>query len=121
MSGIRLLVVDDDDLQIELVERALTRDGFDVRGARNLEELSSLASSFAPEIILLDVNMPDVTSERTVALARSAAPTARLVLYSAWEESRLKKLAAQHGADAFISKSESVFAIGPKLRTLGVR
>jgi hypothetical protein len=40
------------------------------------------------------------------------------VLYSAWEEPKLRQLASQLGADAFISKSESVFAIGARLRTL---
>jgi hypothetical protein len=71
----RVLVVDDDPLQVELVERGLSRDGFEVRGVR-------------------------------------------IVLYSAWEESRLRVLAGQLGADGFISKSDSVTAFGRRLRAM---
>jgi two-component system OmpR family response regulator len=118
VSGIRLLVVDDDEMQVELVERALTRDGFDVRGVHTLEDLATVAAAFAPELILLDVNMPDAPSARAIAIAKETAPAARVVLYSAWEESKLRKLAAELGVDAFVSKSESVFGIGAKLRGL---
>jgi DNA-binding response OmpR family regulator len=118
VSSIRLLVVDDDPLQIELVERALSRDGFELRGAGSCQGLAELTQGFAPQLVLLDVNMPDTSPEQVVALVREAAGGARIVLYSAWEESKLKGLAARLGADAYISKSESVFSIGTRLRHL---
>lgn len=118
MSFIRLLVVDDDPLQIELVERALSRDGFELRGVGTCQGLAELTQGFAPQLVLLDVNMPDTVPEQVIALVREAAGGARIVLYSAWEESKLKTLAARLGADAFISKSESVFSIGTRLRHL---
>jgi DNA-binding response OmpR family regulator len=118
VSSIRLLVVDDDELQVELVARALARDGFEVRGAGTLAELGSVAAAFAPELILLDVNMPDAPADQSVAAARAAAPSAQLVLYSAWEESKLRKLAHELGVETFFSKSESVFGIGAKLRAI---
>jgi len=114
----RILVVDDDPMQLELVERGLERDGFEVRCVTTVREMTAEAKRFAPNIVLLDVNMPDAPGERTIALARESAPGARLVLYSAWEDSKLRVLAAQLGADGFISKSESVLAIGSRLRTM---
>jgi DNA-binding response OmpR family regulator len=118
VSSIRLLVVDDDPMQIELVERALSRDGFELRGAGSCQELAKLTQDFAPQLVLLDVNMPDTPPEQVIALVREAAGDARVVLYSAWEESKLRTLAARLGADAFITKSESVFSIGGRLRDL---
>ena len=117
MSG-RVLVVDDDPMQLELVERGLSRDGYEVRGVTTLVEMTSEARRFLPGVVLIDVNMPDAASERSVALARDAAPSAKLVLYSAWEESKLRVLALQLGADGYISKSESVIAIGRRLQDL---
>lgn len=114
----RVLVVDDEPMQLELVQRGLSRDGFDVRGVTTVREMVVEAKQFAPSIMLIDVNMPDAPGERVIAIAREAAPGARLVLYSAWEESKLRVLAAQLGADGFISKSESVVAIGQRLRDL---
>lgn len=118
MTAIRLLVVDDDPMQIELVERALSRDGFDVRGVSSPAAIGDAAKAFMPALVLLDVNMPETSPEQVIAIVRDAAAGARIVLYSAWEDSKLRGLANQLGADAYISKSESVFAIGGRLREL---
>jgi DNA-binding response OmpR family regulator len=114
----RVLVVDDDPLQVELVQRGLSRDGFEVRGVTSVAEMADEARRFAPAIVLIDVNMPDAPGDRTVALARAAAPDAHIVLYSAWEESKLRVLAAQLGADGFLSKSDSVTSFGSRLRSM---
>jgi two-component system OmpR family response regulator len=114
----RVLVVDDDPMQLELVERGLSRDGFEVRGVTTVVEMAQAARQFLPDVILLDVNMPEASGDRSIKIARDAAPTARLVLYSAWEDSKLRVLALQLGADGFISKSESVVAIGRRLQDL---
>jgi len=118
MSLDRVLVVDDEPMQLELVERGLVHDGFEVRGVTTVADMAIEAGRFAPAIVLIDVNMPDESGERAIAVARQAAPTARIVLYSAWEDSRLRVLAAQLGADGFLSKSESVVAIGRRLRDM---
>jgi len=115
---IRLLVIDDDPLQLRLVERALSGAGFEIRVVDTIAALAAEAPRFSPDIVLVDVNLPDVQPEQTIRLARDLARGAHIVLYSAWEESKLRALVKQVGADAFISKSESVLAIGPRLRQL---
>jgi two-component system, OmpR family, response regulator len=117
-APIRVLIVDDDPLQVELVERALSRDGFDLRGVTSCEAIGEATRTFAPQLVLLDVNMPETPPERMIELVRQAASTARIVLYSAWEDSKLRALAHSLGADAYVSKSESVFSIGGRLRDL---
>jgi two-component system, OmpR family, response regulator len=114
----RVLVVDDDPLQVELVQRGLSRDGFEVHGVTTVREMALEAKRFGPNILLIDVNMPDAPGDRMVAMARESAPGARVVLYSAWEESKLRVIAARLGADGFISKSDSVVTFGRKLRSL---
>ena len=119
MTGaIRLLVVDDDPLQVELVQRGLARDGFEVRGVTRCADLAAAARAFEPGIVLLDVNMPDAPDIDTVGAVRDAAPGARIILYSAWEDAKLRVLVRQLGADGYISKSESVMAIGRRLHEL---
>jgi DNA-binding response OmpR family regulator len=117
-TAIRLLVVDDDPLQVELVQRGLQRDGFEVRGVTRFADLASEARAFEPGIVLLDVNMPDAPETDMIGAVRAAAPGARVVLYSAWEDAKLRVLVRQLGADGFISKSESVIAIGRRLHEL---
>lgn len=118
MTAIRVLVIDDDPLQLELVDRALSRDGFELRGATSPNGLDAVTRDFSPQLVLLDVNMPDVAPEAVIAQVREACRDARIVLYSAWEASKLRKLAGSLGADSYLTKSESVFAIGDKLREL---
>jgi DNA-binding NarL/FixJ family response regulator len=117
-EAIRLLVVDDDPLQVELVQRALQRDGFDVRGVIRFADLAGEAQRFAPAVVLLDVNMPDAPEGGLIGAVREAAPGARVVLYSAWEDAKLRVLVRELGADGYISKSESVMAIGRRLHEL---
>jgi two-component system OmpR family response regulator len=117
MSG-RVLVLDDDPMQLELVARGLSRDGFEVRGVTTVAEMVEEAARFLPTVVLIDVNLPEAAGDRALALARDAIPGAKLVLYSAWEESKLRILALQLGADGYISKSESVIAIGRRLQDL---
>ncbi len=118
---IRIVVIDDDQMQLELVERALSREGFEVRCVGTLDELQNVAPTFTPHIMLVDMNMPGIASGEAIASARTAAPNARVVIYSAWEESRLRLMAQQLGADGYISKGEPVFSIGSRLVKLAGR
>jgi DNA-binding NarL/FixJ family response regulator len=115
---IRVLVVDDDPMQLELVQRALSYDGFDVRGVLTTGEMAREGPQFLPHLMLIDVNMPDAPPDQAVAVARDVATGCRVVLYSAWEDSRLRALSLRIGADGYISKSESVIGIGRRLRDL---
>ena len=127
-APVRVLVIDDDPLQLELVDRALSRDGFEIRGVTSVQGLAAALGDFKPQLVLLDVNMPDTPPEHLIALVREAAGSARIVLYSAWEDAKLRTLASGLGADAYLSKSESVFSISgrgalpgrkPGIRTWG--
>lgn len=120
MSAImKVLVVDDDPMQLAMIERALPPQFFDVKCAATVGEMLAAGPTFAPHVVLADVNMPDLVGTHTVVgLAREAMPRARIVIYSAWEDSRLRGLAAELGADSYISKSASVIGIGTRLREL---
>jgi two-component system, OmpR family, response regulator len=115
---IRVLVLDDDPMQLAMLERALPPQVFTVCCVESVAGMIAEGRAFKPQIVLLDVNIPGTTPEQMVALARDIVVGAKVVLYSAWEDSKLRALARQTGADAFISKSESVIGIGSRLRDL---
>lgn len=120
-DAIRILVIDDDPMQLELVERALSRDGFEVRSATTLDEVETTTRTFTPQLVLMDCHMPGSSGPQIIATTRSAATSARVILYSSWEASRLRTLQQELGADGFISKDESIVAIAKKLRELATR
>lgn len=118
-TKIRVLVVDDDQDQLALAERSLTAFGFDVRTHRSSLGVSNLVRNAAPDLVLLDVNIPALSGDKVLTLARAQAPTTtRFILYSASDESKLRALAKASGADGYISKSVQGEELSKKLMTI---
>lgn len=115
----RVLVVDDDPLQLELVERTLGGDGFQVHTCSSPIGITSVVRSFAPHLVLLDVDIPALSGDRILTIAKkSAPPMTRFILYSSSDESVLRRLAAEAGADGWISKSVTGSDLTSHLRTV---
>lgn len=103
---IRVLVVDDDADQLSLTDRMLSAHGFEVRVHPSSLGVSNLVRNTAPDLVLLDVNIPALSGDRVLTLARQQAPpTTKFILYSASDEARLRALALASGADGYLSKS----------------
>jgi DNA-binding NarL/FixJ family response regulator len=69
-----------------------------------------------PDLVLLDVNIPALSGDKVLALARNQAPsTTRFILYSASDEARLRSLSLASGADGYISKSVQGESLARKL------
>jgi DNA-binding response OmpR family regulator len=118
-AKIRVLIVDDDQDQLALAERTLSAYGFDVRTHRSSLGVSNLVRTMAPDLVLLDVNIPALSGDKVLALARSQAPiNTRFILYSASDESTLRSLAVSSGADGYISKSTQGADLAKKLESL---
>ena len=116
-NKIRVLVVDDDVDQLMLLERTLNAYGFEVRTHRSSLGVSNLVRNANPDLVLLDVNIPALSGDKVLALARNQAPntSTRFILYSASDESKLRALALSSGADSYISKSVQGEALARKL------
>lgn len=72
----RVLVVDDDPAFAQMLEAMLQGAGFEVRQARDGAEGLAVAADFVPNLILLDLAMPNVDGEEFAARYR-AHPGAR--------------------------------------------
>ena len=115
----RILVVDDDLSQLELMHRLLSGEGFEVATTPMPIGVSNLVKEFAPDVVLLDVNIPALPGNKLMALARRhARPGTRFVLYSGCEESELRLLAVQAQADDWIPKRAAPSELVVRLRAL---
>ncbi len=118
-SQIRVLVVDDDEDQLVLVQRTLKRHGFEVFTYHSSLGVSNQVRTTTPDLVLLDVNIPALSGDKVLALARNQArTTTRFILYSSADESRLRSLALTSGADGYLSKSVQGEALAKKLTSL---
>src|SRR5271156_3448901 len=81
---LRVLIVDDDPLQLDLIARRLRVEGFEVATSTSSFGTSNLIRTFAPKVVLLDVNIPALAGDKLLGVARRVAPRGtRFVLYSA--------------------------------------
>ena len=53
----RILVVDDDIDLLMLLERCLSKEGYEVETAASLAEADEIICSFSPHLVLLDINV----------------------------------------------------------------
>jgi CheY-like chemotaxis protein len=84
MSARRVLIVDDDDSIRDFIKLALADDGYEVATANNGEDALSVAASFAPSVILLDIRMPGMDGWKfSRAYHKTPPPHASIVVLTA--------------------------------------
>lgn len=101
----RLILVIDDEPEIRnLLSRFLTRKGFSVLAAGTLEEGRRLLNQFKPELVFLDVNLPDGNGLTELRHIHSGKRESKVIMMSAFDHNEVKMEAIQYGALDFLSK-----------------
>jgi DNA-binding NarL/FixJ family response regulator len=104
---LRLLIVDDHERFRTVARRTLQRDGYDVVGeAADAAEGIDLAGTLLPDVVLLDVMLPDRSGLDVIAELRTQQPGLAVVLISTHHEEEWAELAIERGARGFLPKSE---------------
>jgi DNA-binding response OmpR family regulator len=102
MAATVLLVEDERKLR-ELVRSYLERGGFAVLSAGTGAEALSLARSAGPDLVVLDLRLPDIPGETVASELRAAGTTPILMLTAkSAEEDRIRGL--ELGADDYVTK-----------------
>jgi PAS domain S-box-containing protein len=73
-----VLVIDDEESARDLASRSLARLGFTVRAAATGQEGAALARAISPSLILLDINLPDLSGWEVLAALQLAPETAQV-------------------------------------------
>ena len=102
----KILVVDDDPDIVEILRYNLSLGGYDVKSAFNGKEAIKKAKIFLPEIILLDVMMPEMDGIEACSLIKEIPSllNTRIIFLSARSEDYTQLSAFDAGADDYISK-----------------
>lgn len=100
----RVLVVDDHATFRTAARRLLDRAGYTVVGeAPDGAQALALAADLAPDLVLLDVHLPDMSG---FSVAERLKGTTTIVMTSTHDEAELHDMARGHGAWGFIAKGE---------------
>jgi two-component system response regulator DevR len=103
---VEVLIVDDHELVRDGLRTLLnSHDGLQVVGdARTADEALALARHLLPDVVVLDVQLPDRTGFEICGEIRDAAPDTRILLCSGLADGSVLIEAAKAGADGFVSK-----------------
>ncbi len=115
MSGAHILLVDDDPAILRAVRRALEAQGFAVRSAGTGKEALAAFREFRPDVILLDLLLPDGDGIDICRRIRDEATTPVIVLSAVGDDQR-KVLALDSGADDYITKPFSIEELQARIR-----
>jgi DNA-binding NarL/FixJ family response regulator len=103
----RLLIVDDNPDFRRVARRLLEAEGYDVVGvAGDAGEALVAAGELAPEVVLLDVNLPDGSGFDVAARFARERPGTAVLLTSTRAAADFEQLALASGARGFLAKDD---------------
>ena len=124
MSGERLLLVDDEENLRSMLAAALAHSGFEVTTAENGREALALTKEILPDLILLDVMMPDLDGFEVCRRLRAEYVKVPIIFLTARDETSDKVRGLTTGGDDYLVKpfslDELVARVQAVLRRSGV-
>lgn len=111
----RVLIVEDDKEIRALIHASLSVEGFEVQTAVSISEASVMLEKIAPDVLLLDLGLPDGDGITLVRETRKKKNIPIIIISARHQESQ-KILLLDAGADDYITKPFSVPELLARIR-----
>jgi len=120
LPRLRVIIADPDPLARRVIRDALTAEpGFVVSAeARTGVEAVELAAHYRPELVLIEVGLPQLDGISACREILSRAPQVRVVMFSVPQDRNTELRALRAGASGFLSKSMPIESVGRALRSV---
>jgi two-component system KDP operon response regulator KdpE len=113
--GARILIVDDEPQIRRLLRVSLTAHGYDVDECQNGQEGINRTAEFKPDLILLDLGLPDIDGNAVIKAIREWSKVPIIIL-TARDQEYEKIAALDAGADDYVTKPFSMGELLARLR-----
>ena len=119
-KAIRTLLVDDSRIITDILESFLADTGrIDVVGvATDGREAIAKTRTLRPELVVMDINMPNVNGLRASAIIKAEHPEARIVLLTLKADEAHRRAARKVGVDGFCDKLRMEEELPDAIRSL---
>ena len=118
MADTRVLVVDDEATITDLVATALRYEGFDVEVAANGTDALRSAEKFRPDLVVLDVMLPDRDGFAVVKRLRADGHHVPVVFLTARDSTEEKVKGLTVGGDDYVTKPFSLEELVARVRSI---
>ena len=120
MSTPRVLIVDDNAMNVTVAQVVLSADGIDIESAADADEAVQKINHFRPDLILMDIQLPGVDGLELTRRLKAAPATQHIVIVAftafAMRGDAEKMRAA--GCDSYLSKPIDVNKFAAQIRSL---
>lgn len=118
MSGHRILVVEDNPLNLKLVRDVLTAFGYEVVEAQSGEEGVALAGTCSPDLVLMDLQLPGIDGYEALRLLRQDPGFGDIpvVAVTAFAMTTDRERTSREGFDGYLGKPISVRELPDQVR-----
>ena len=116
----RILVVDDHEDNVEVLRARLEARGYDVRGANSGQEALDTVKEWVPDLILLDVMMPDMDGLEVVKRLKADRnlPFIPVIMQTALDSTERMVAGLEAGADDYVTKPINFAELEARVRSL---
>ncbi len=119
---LRLVLLEDDDLlRDRVLAPKLRQFGFDVVTAGCMAEMRKVMAGIHPDILVLDIGLPDIDGFEVARKLRVDIPTAGIVMLTGRSENTDRVRGLSEGADAYLSKPAEIDVLVATLHSVARR
>ena len=104
--GARILVAEDNEVLQRLVKRSFEREGYIVMQATSAAEMTSELAKATPDLIVLDVGLPDADGRDLLSKLKKDPKTAAIpvIVWSGRDAESDRRIALDLGAEDYVEK-----------------
>ena len=111
----RIMVVDDDQNMLKILNRTLELEGYDAIVVADGNSALNLLENMAPDLVILDIMMPEPDGIRTLELIRERS-NVPVIMLTAMNEERIMERSLSLGADDYVRKPFSTRSLIARIR-----
>ena len=102
--NIKVLVIEDDEYSRDALAHLLVAEGYDAQSAHDGETGLALAQEIRPDVIVLDLNLPDINGKQVIRMIRANKSLSSIPILVVTGDDENAQSAVEMGADGYLTK-----------------